>query len=170
VKAASVIRGEMLWPGVMLTGAAWIAIVISTFLSAATLTKVAVPLQMAIGGGLLAVAPALIFAQLTVHNGVALIFPAWIPLGNQRPRGFDAMGQRLVMLGATWLVLIGMTVPGAIAGGIVWFGLQFFVGAAAIVAGALVCAVVLLVEVLLATEALGPAYEAIDLTAIERAE
>ena len=170
VRAASVIRGEMIWPGAMLTGAAWMAIVIAVFLSATTLSKAGLPLRMAIGGGAFALAPALIFAQLTVHNGVALIFPAWIPLGSQRPRGFDAMGQRLIMLGGTWLLLIVMALPGAIAGGIVWFALQFVVGVAAIVPGALVCAVVLMIEVLLATEALGPAYEAIDLTAVERAE
>jgi len=170
VKAASVIRGEMIWPGVMLTGGAWIAIVIAMFLSATTLSKVGLPMRMAIGGGVLALAPALIFAQLTVHNGVALIFPAWVPLGNQRPRGFDAMGQRLILLGGTWLLLIVMALPGAIAGGIVWFALQFFIGVAAIVPGALVCAAILMIEVLVATEALGPAYESIDLTAIERAE
>ena len=47
-----------------------------------------------VGGGaaLAIVAPALVFAQFTIHNAVALIFPAWVPLGNQRPRGLDAMG------------------------------------------------------------------------------
>ena len=55
------------------------------------------------GGGvaLAILAPALVFAQLTIHNAVALMFPAWVPLGNQRPRGLDAMGQRLIMLGGT---------------------------------------------------------------------
>ena len=105
-----------------------------------------------------------------MHNGVALLFPAWVPLGNQRPRGLDAMGQRLVLLGATWLMLIVMSLPGAIVGGIVWFALKFFVGAAALVPAAMVCAGILAIEVLLATEALGPAYERIDLTAVERAE
>ena len=49
------------------------------------------------------------------------MFPAWVPLGSQRPRGLDAMGQRLIMLAATWLLLVVMALPGAIAGGIVWF-------------------------------------------------
>jgi len=65
-------------------------------------------------------APALVFAQLTVHNAVALMFPAWVPLGSQRARGLDAMGQRLIMLGGTWLLLIVMTIPGAIAAGMFW--------------------------------------------------
>ena len=34
------------------------------------------------------------------------MFPAWVPLGKERPRGLDAMGQRLIMLGGTWFMLI----------------------------------------------------------------
>jgi hypothetical protein len=116
------------------------------------------------------VAPALIFAQLTIHNGVALLFPAWVPLGMQRPRGLDAMGQRIIMLGGTWLLLAVGSLPAAIAGGIVWFALQWAIGSAALIPGALVAAVVVAIEVLLATEALGPAYERIDILAVERAE
>ena len=110
------------------------------------------------------------FAQLTIHNAVALIFPAWVPLGNQRPRGLDAMGQRLIMLGGTWLVLIVSALPGAIAGGIVWFALQRFIGAAALVPAAMVCTAIVGLEVLVATEAMGPAYERLDLLAVERSE
>ena len=110
------------------------------------------------------------FAQLTIHNAAALLFPAWVPLGQQRPRGLDAMGQRLIMLGATWLLLVISVIPGAVAGAIVWLALRAFVGAAAIVPAALVCAAAVAAEVLVATEALGPAYESLDLTAVERAE
>jgi len=80
------------------------------------------------------------------------------------------MGQRLIMLGGTWLMLILSTLPGAIPGGIVWFALQPFIGPAALVPAALVCTVIVSLEVLLATEAIGPAYERIDLMAVERAE
>ena len=125
---------------------------------------------MATGAAIAIVAPALVFAQLTIHNGVALMFPAWVPLGNQRPRGLDAMGQRLIMLGGTWLLLIVMMLPGAIAGAIVWFALGPFVGPAMLVPAAVVCTVIVGIEVLLATEALGPAYERLDVMAVERAE
>jgi hypothetical protein len=80
------------------------------------------------------------------------------------------MGQRLIMLGATWLLLILSTLPGAIVGGIVWFALQRFVGSAALVAAAIVCTVIVGMEVLLTTEAIGPAYERLDVLAVERAE
>jgi hypothetical protein len=125
---------------------------------------------MGAGLALAIVAPALVFSQLMIHKAVALMFPAWVPLGNQRPRGLDAMGQRLIMLGGTWLLLIVTALPGAIAGGIVWFALQRFTGPAALVPAAIVCAVIVGVEVLAATEALGPAYERLDVMAVERSE
>ncbi len=115
-------------------------------------------------------APALIFAQFTIHNGVALLFPAWVPLGNQRPRGLDAMGQRLILLGGTWILLIVMAVPGAVAGGLVWLALRHVLGAAAFIPAAVVCTMIVGIEVLVASEALGPAYERLDITAVEGVE
>jgi hypothetical protein len=93
-----------------------------------------------------------------------------VPLGNQRARGLDAMGQRLILLGGTWLLLIAMTVPGVAAGGLVWLVIRGIVGAAAFVPAALVCAVILAFEVLAATEALGPAYDRLDITSVESGE
>ena len=170
VKASAVVRGEMLWPGVIITAGAWTMLAVATYLSGTILGELSVGLRMGGGAALAILTPALVFSQLTIHNAVALTFPAWVPLGNQRPRGLDAMGQRLIMLGGTWLLLILSAVPGAIAGGLVWFALQRFVGAAALVPAAMVCSVIVGVEVLLATEAIGPAYERLDVMAAERAE
>jgi hypothetical protein len=170
VKAAAVVRGQLLWPGVLITAGAWAMLAVAMFLSGTILTKVSPGWRMGGGAALAILAPALIFSQLTIHNAVALLFPAWVPLGHQRPRGLDAMGQRLIMLGGTWLLLVLSVVPGALAGGIVWFALGRFLGPAALVPSAVVCTVIVGLEVLLATEALGPAYERLDLLAVERAE
>lgn len=170
VKASAVVRGELLWPGTTITVGAWLMLAIATFLSGTILADVGAGLRLSGGAAIAIVAPALVFAQLTIHNAVALIFPAWVPLGNQRPRGLDAMGQRLIMLGGTWLMLILSALPGAIVGAIVWFALQRFIGAASLIPAALVCAVVVAIEVLLATEMIGPAYERLDALAVERPE
>jgi ABC-2 type transport system permease protein len=171
VQAPAVVRGELLWPGAMITAAAWTMLIVATLLSGTILGSMSLGLRLAGGVALAILTPALVFAQLTIHNGVALLFPAWVPLGNQRPRGLDAMGQRLITLGGTWVLLILSAAPGAIVGAIVWFALQHFVGAAAaLVPAALVCAVIMAIEVLLATEAIGPAYERLDALAVERAE
>lgn len=170
VKASAVIRGEIAWPGALITMFAWILIGLALFLSAANFSRIALGWRLGVAGAAALVAPALVFAQLTIHNGVALMFPAWVPLGNQRARGLDAMGQRLIMLGGTWLLLILMTVPGAFAGAIVWFAFRTFLGPGALLPGAIVCAVALGIEVLVAIEALGPLYERLDVLAVERAE
>ncbi|MCU1383666.1 MAG: hypothetical protein JWL71_2363 [Acidobacteria bacterium] len=170
VKASAIVRGELLWPGVIITAGAWAMLAVATLLSGTILTSLSVGLRMSGGAAIAIVAPALVFSQLMIHNAVALLFPAWVPLGNQRPRGLDAMGQRLILLGGTWLLLMVSALPGAIAGGVVWFALQRFVGPAALLPAAVVCAVIVGLEVLLATEAIGPAYERLDVMAVERSE
>ena len=170
VKASAVVRGELLWPGVIITVGAWSMLAIAASLSGTMMADVSAALRLAGAAAIAIVIPALVFSQLTIHNAVALIFPAWVPLGNQRPRGLDAMGQRLIMLGGTWVLLILGALPGAIAGGIVWFALQRFIGAAALIPAAIVGSVIVGMEVLLATEAIGPAYERLDVMAVERAE
>ncbi|HKB09627.1 MAG TPA: putative ABC exporter domain-containing protein [Vicinamibacterales bacterium] len=171
VGAAAVIRGELLWPAALLTAAAWAGLAVVELLAASTpLTRVSMTWRLSAGAALAMLAPALVAAQLTIQNAAAVLFPAWVPLGGQRPRGLDAMGQRLILLGASWLLLIVSVLPGAILGLIAWFALRVVLGAAAVVPAAGCCAAVVAVEVLLATEALGPAYEALDATAIERSE
>ncbi|HMF94479.1 MAG TPA: hypothetical protein VKE96_09305, partial [Vicinamibacterales bacterium] len=151
--------------------ASWGTLTIAELLAASTpLARVGVAWRLSAGAAVAMLAPAIVVAQLTIQNGAALLFPAWVPLGSQRPRGLDAMGQRLIMLGATWLLLIVTVLPGAIVGLAVWFAFRLALGAAAVVPAAACCAAVVAIEVLLATEALGPAYDALDATAVERVE
>jgi ABC-2 type transport system permease protein len=170
VKGSAIVLGELMWPGALLTAVAWTALALALVLSTAIFTKTALAMRVAAAVSAAILAPALIFAQFTIHNGVALMFPAWVQTGSQRTRGLDAMGQRLIMLGGTWLLLIAMAVPGALAGGVVWFVLRRLIGAAAFVPAALVCASIIAVEVLAACEALGPAYDRLDITAVESVE
>jgi ABC-2 type transport system permease protein len=170
VKAAAVLRGEMLWPAMLLTACAWFALLCGTILSAAAFPDLTLAWRLSLGAAAILLTPALVFAQLTAQNAAAVLFPAWIPIGNQRPRGLDAMGQRLILFAGVLLSLVVMVGPGAIAGGIIWFALFRFIGAMVLVPASSVCLVIVALEVILATEALGPAYERIDLSDVERAE
>jgi ABC-2 type transport system permease protein len=170
VKAAAVVRGEMIWPGTLVTMIAWLFLGLALLLSAGVFSKISLEIRASAAAAAAIVAPALIFAQFAIHNGAALLFPAWVALGNQRPKGLDAMGQRLIMLAGTWLALVTMALPGVAAGAIVWLAFRRFIGVGSIVPAAAVAAMILGVEVLLVTEALGPAYERIDVTSVERAE
>jgi ABC-2 type transport system permease protein len=170
VGASAILRGEMIWPATLVTAISWGCLGLAFALSADAFTNLSLHLRLAVTAAAMIVAPTLVFAQFAIHNAVAVMFPAWVPLGNQRARGLDAMGQRLIMLGGTWLMLIAMALPGAIAGGIVWFAARPLLGWGALVAGAAVCAVIVGIEVLLATEMLGPSFERLDVTDVERAE
>jgi len=170
LRAAAVVRGEMLWPAAVITVIAWVCGAVGIVLSAATFSSSTLSLRIAGGLAGMILAPAVVVAQFTIHNTAALLFPAWVPLGMGRPRGVDAMGQRLFMLGATWLMLIFVVAPGAIAGGILWFAFRRLVGWWILIPAAAVCSSIVAVEVLMATEALGPAYERLDLTSVERGE
>jgi len=170
LRASAAIRGEMLVPGAALTGIAWLALTCAAILSAAGFPRLSVAWRLSGAAAALILAPALVFAQLTVHNAAAVLFPAWVPLGNSRPRGLDAMGQRLILLGAVLLTLVLMLAPGLIVGAVLWFAFYRFVGPAVLIPGAVICLGIVGLEVLAATEALGPAFERLDATSIERIE
>ncbi len=170
IRASAIVRGEMLWPGALVTVVAWSLLGLALFLSAGVFRRTSLELRVVVAASVAALAPALIFAQFAIHNGIALMFPAWIPLGNQRARGLDAMGQRVILLGGTWLMLLVMALPGGVAGAIVWFVFRPLAATGALVPAAVACAAVIGIEVLLITEMLGPVYERLDITAVEHAE
>jgi hypothetical protein len=170
VRGSDVIRGEMLWPAALLTMIGWLAIgVAMVFWTAAFPPSM---LVWRVSGALAAVflAPALVSAQFTIHNAAAVVFPAWVPLGTSRPRGIDAMGQRLIMFVGVLVGLVAMMAPGVIVGGVIGLAFWRLIGPAVLVPAAAVCAVIVLVEVLAVTEALGPVYERLDLSGVERSE
>lgn len=171
VRASAVIRGEMLWPGATLTAVAWVAILCAAvWWTQPAFRTVTAVWRVGAAAAALLVAPACVFAQLTIHNAAAVIFPAWVPLGSSRPRGLDAMGQRLVMFAGVLIGLIVMLAPGAIAAVVIWFALSGWIGALVLPVAAAALTAIVFVEVVVATEALGPLYERLDLTAVERAE
>lgn len=169
VRAAAVVRGQMLWPALVVTAAAWLFGLVAISLSATAFSSTGVPV-LAVGWAAMILVPALVFAQYTIHNAAALLFPAWIATGGSRPRGVDAMGQRLIMLTGTWLVLVVAILPGVLIGGILWLAFYRFVGPWILIPGAAIGTVIVTLEVLMATEALGPAFDRLDITSVERSD
>ena len=131
VPSEAVVRGELLWPVALITTVAWTMAAFAIALSGISFPQFHLGTRLAVGAAALIVMPTLALAQLTIHNAAALFFPAWVPLGTQRSRGLDAMGQRLITLGGTWLALIVMTIPAALAAAVLWFVMRPFIGAAA---------------------------------------
>jgi hypothetical protein len=168
VRAGAVVRGEIIWPAAVITVIAWTLAALALFFSAAVFARTGIAWRMAVGLAAMILMPPLVFAQYTIHNATALLFPAWVTVGSGRPRGVDAMGQRLILLGGTWLMLVVSLVPGVVGGAIVWGLLYPLAGPWVLVPAALVCGAIVGVEVVLATEAMGPAYERLDITSVER--
>jgi hypothetical protein len=168
MKSAALIRGQLLWPTLSLTVSVWFALACATVFSAAAFPRVAPIVRLSSSAAAFVLAPALVAAQLTVHNAVAVLFPAWISVGSQRARGLDVMGQRLILLAGVILVLVVMVGPGAIAGLLMAFAFYRIAGAVSVVPAAVVCVVVVAVEIGLVTQVLGTAYDRIDLPQVER--
>jgi ABC-2 type transport system permease protein len=170
VRAAAVIRGEMAWPGLMLTLVGWAAIAGAATFSTAAFPGVPDVTRASIAVSGITLMPALVFAQYLVQNAAAVVFPAWVPLGDQRPRGLDAMGQRIIMLVGVMAAVAVLMLPGAVIGAIIWFAFRRLVGTIVLVPAAMICSSIVAVEVLAATELLGPLYDRLDVLAVERAE
>ncbi len=170
VRAGAVVRGELSWPATMLTLFGWAAIVSALAFSPAAFPAASPALRLSIAAAAAALMPAVVAAHYLVQNTAALAFPAWVPLGHARPRGVDAMGQRLIMLAGALLAMALLLVPGLVAAGVVWLAVRRWIDSAALVVAALICTAVVLLEVLVATELLGPLYDRLDVLSIERAE
>lgn len=170
VPPSVVVRGEILWPAFVITSLAWLLGAVAIVLSAAAFAGTDLGWRLSAGLAVMILMPALVLAQYTIHSGAALMFPAWVPAGWGRSRGVDAIGQRLILMGATWLLLVIVMAPGLLVGGGIALACYSLVGPWIVVVSAVSCAVVVAVEVFLVTRALGPVYERLDITSVEQGE
>lgn len=170
VASAAVIRGEILWPVCLMTTMSWLALAVAALFAGTAYPRLPAAWRMvALAVGVI-LTPALVAAQYLLQNAAAVLFPAWVPQGGQRARGVEVLGQRLILLGGTILSLAAMLVPGALAALVIWFALSGLLGIAVFVPMATVIAAAVIVEVVLATELLGLAYERLDVLSPERHE
>ena len=167
VRAGSVIRGEILWPAGVVIGTVWVGVACAALFAGTAFPRLSETWRWVLAVSGIVAAPALVTPQYIVHNAVAIFFPAWVPAGMQQPRGVDAMGQRLIMMGGVACSLLLFALPGAIAGGIVW-SFEPAARSGALVPATVFFTLVVLIEVVLATEWLAPAYERLDLLGVER--
>src|SRR6185295_10312779 len=111
--------------------------------------------------------PPLCALQVLVMNSATVLFPAWVSLGADRGRGIDVIGQRIFFAAGVFLTMALSLLPAAIAAGVVFFGLQWTVGAPVVagLAAAGIALAVLCTEVWLVVLWLGARFERFDLSA-----
>lgn len=110
--------------------------------------------------------PAVTLGGLFVQNAAVVLFPAWLPPDGERARGIEALGQRLLTLAGTLVVLLVGLLPAAFVAAVVGFGLYQLLDFgwwAAPFAG-LAASVVLAGEVALGVVALGHAFDRLDVS------
>jgi ABC-2 type transport system permease protein len=77
-------------------------------------------LRTAVLAGVVVGLPAINFLGMLIQNGAALLFPAWVRIGPDRPIGIEALGQNmLVMLGYLAILAVLLILPAAVAVGVV---------------------------------------------------
>jgi len=164
VSGATIVRGEVLAPAVLLTVIAWLC-ALDGFVFASSLK---LQPSWVVAAALLA--PGLIVLQLLAQNTIAVMWPSWILTGPARARGIDVMGQRLLMMLGLLLVLVVAVLPAGIAAAVLGLGLYYLIGGIPIIVPAIIAAAILLAEAMLLSRAVGKLLDRTDVSAIDALE
>ncbi|EPX58380.1 hypothetical protein D187_004136 [Cystobacter fuscus DSM 2262] len=123
-------------------------------------------LWVALGLGAVWLLPAVTLGGLFVQNAAVVLFPAWLPPEGERARGLEAIGQRLLTLVGTMVVLLVGMLPAAFLAAVVGFGLYQLLDAGvwALPFAGFTAALVLVTEVALGIVALGHAFDQLDVS------
>jgi ABC-2 type transport system permease protein len=162
-----IVLGEVLAPAAMLACVQWLLIVCGVIFCPPQLENYAIPLAMrlSVALALAVVLPFIDLLALLIPNAAVLFFPAWFQLGKDSPRGFETMGQQLILMFGQMLALLLGLVPAAIV-------LTLFVVAGsfvhwllpALVLGAFAAAAIMAIEVGLGIKLLGGVFERFDVS------
>jgi hypothetical protein len=99
---------------------------------------------------------------MLIHNGTALLFPAWVHLGSNRPGGVEALGQNMLMIVAYGALLaMALAAPAVLAAGL-GILLQGSLGWWAAVPAALVLLLGIAAESTLLVRQLGRVFERME--------
>jgi hypothetical protein len=115
-----------------------------------------------VGAGALLVLPVLNAMAALIQNAIALLFPAWTRLGEGGGGGVESLGQNVVNLIGTAVMLVLVAIPPVLLGAIVGAPLALQFGNLAAVPGALVAVAAVAGEVVLLTRWLGRLYDGLD--------
>jgi hypothetical protein len=116
------------------------------------------------------VAPGIVLTQLLAQNGLAVTFPSWIAIGNNRSGGVDVIGQRMLVMIAVALALIVSLVPAAIVAAIGAGIVYLLTGTVSVVLAGALAGGALLAEAFAGSEAIGAILERSDISVLDAPE
>jgi ABC-2 type transport system permease protein len=138
-------------------------LVAAGLLAVSFLKKAPIPMEMRIGAQI--GAPFLLLginlANFTIHNGLALLFPAWVRLGETGAAGIEMMGQTMLTMIVTLVMLAVVLLTPALLGGGTYFAMRSS-AAEAIASGCIVAGIVLVGEAYLLIGVLGSSLQRLE--------
>ena len=169
VRGATLVRGQILAPAIVLIATVWMALAGIVLLSLLGSSEMDTVRRWSYFLAAVAVAPGVILVQLLVQNGLAVTFPSWVTTGTQRG-GVDAIGQRLLLMLVGMLGLTLGVLPAAILGGGLALIAQYLTGQFPIVVCGIVASAVLFTEAAVASEVIGSILDRTDVSALDPAD
>lgn len=166
LSGVQVVFGQVLGPVVVLALLQWAAIGLAFALSLPLeLDWLPIPLRAAVAISAALVGPPLAASGLLIQNAVVLLFPTWASTGVEQSRGFEGMGQRLLTLAGSLVVMLVGVMPAAAAGGVTLFLVWITLGPLGAPIAAAVASAVLTAELAGAVFVLGKVFDRYDVTA-----
>jgi ABC-2 type transport system permease protein len=114
--------------------------------------------------------PAINFLAMLIQNGAALLLPAWVRVGSDRPIGVEALGHNMLVMSGFVAILAVLLLAPAVVAGLVYLGLEPVSGRWAVAPAAVGALVVAALEARLLLARLGRVFEATDPSAVPPAE
>ncbi len=169
IRGAALVRGEILAPACVLTAIAFLALIAAAVLSTnAPFAEVAGRWSLLLAA--LFIAPGIVLTQLLAQNGLAVTFPSWVAIGNNRAGGVDVIGQRLLVMIAVVLALVVSLLPAAIVAGVGAGVVYLLTGTVSVVLAGALAGGALLVEAFAGSEFVGVILEKSDISVLDAPE
>ena len=169
IRGAALVRGEILAPACVLTAIVFLALTAAAVLATnAPFADIATRWSLLLAA--LFIAPGIVLTQLLAQNGLAVTFPSWIAVGNDKAGGVDVVGQRMLVMIAVALALVVSLIPAAIVAAI-GTGLVYLVtGSVSVVVAGVLAGAALLVEAFAGSELVGAILERSDISVLDAPE
>jgi ABC-2 type transport system permease protein len=162
----SVVLGEILAPVAALAVWQWALLVIAmSVLPSVGRIHPSISQRILVGLSASFLLPCFSLIGVLIQNAAALIMPGWVQLGKERARGVEAMGQNLITMVATVLVLVLALIPAGLIFALVFIPAYLAgYGLPALPVASLFAALGLLAETGLAIIWLGRMYDRFDVS------
>jgi hypothetical protein len=172
VRGSAIVRGEILAPTVVLSAILLVCLCCAAALSSHVpfLTGVSFRDRMALAAAALALGPGVIVTQITLQNGLAVLFPAWAGPMTRGRQGFDVMGQRMLLVYGMLIGLAIALVPAAAAAALIAYPVSIVTGRFPVLLPAVAASVVMFVQAGIVATLLGRLLDRTDVGALDAAE